>query len=175
MQSGHLTELLERAEVITSDDRIGEVDTPFRILAGPGAGKTYWLVRRIKDVIEWSDRLGPNQRIACISYTRVAAGEVEKGLGSAAAHADVSTIHSFLYRNIVKPYLPWVCDEGGSPSSVTRTWMDILRTSRFEGWSMAGSETSRKCRASGNSMRRMSWSTWEACGGLGTRAKRSGR
>lgn len=115
MPSEQLTYLLENAETISSDDRLPDVDRPFRVLAGPGAGKTYWLVRHIRDVIERSDRLGSNQRIACISYTRVAAGEIEKGLGSAAAHVDVSTIHSFLYRNIVKPYLPWIRDEEGEP------------------------------------------------------------
>lgn len=114
MQSS-VSSILEDAEPITSDDQLDDVESPFRILAGPGAGKTYWLIHHIKDVIERSNRLGPNQRIACISYTRVAAGEIEKGLGSAAAHVEVSTIHSFLYRNIVKPYLPWVRDEESEP------------------------------------------------------------
>jgi DNA helicase-2/ATP-dependent DNA helicase PcrA len=115
MQSRHVASILEEARHTTSDDRLDDVDTPFRILAGPGAGKTYWLVEHIKEVIKRSDLLGPKQRIACISYTRVAAGEIEKELGSAAAHVDVSTIHSFLYRNIVKPYLPWIRDESGNP------------------------------------------------------------
>jgi DNA helicase-2/ATP-dependent DNA helicase PcrA len=115
MQSDHVTDLLEDAKSIASDDRLSDIDKPFRVLAGPGAGKTYWLVKHIRDVIRRSERLGANQRIACISYTRVAAGEIEKGLGSAATHVDVSTIHSFLYRSIVKPYLPWVCDEDGNP------------------------------------------------------------
>jgi len=101
------------AEVIESDHRLSDIDVPFRVFAGPGAGKTYWLVDHIKHVIRTSDRLGPSQRIACISYTTVAAEEIERRLGSAAAHVLVSTIHSFLYQNIVKPYLPWLEDEDG--------------------------------------------------------------
>lgn len=107
--------ILENAEEISSGDLLTGIETPFRILAGPGAGKTHWLIEHIKQVIERSDRLGPGQRIACISYTTVAAKEIKSRLGSAVTHVDVSTIHSFLYRNIVKPYLYWVKDESGKP------------------------------------------------------------
>lgn len=110
-----LREVLSDATEITSGDPLDDIDTPFRIFAGPGAGKTHWLVEHIKRVIKESGRLGPSQRVACISYTTVAAEEVKQRLGSAVAHVDVSTIHSFLYRNIVKPYLPWVRDENGEP------------------------------------------------------------
>lgn len=107
--------VLEEAQEITSGSTLDDIETHFRILAGPGAGKTYWLVNHIKKVIRHSKRLGPNQRIACISYTTVAADEIESRLGPAAAHVDVSTIHSFLYRNLVGPYLPWVTDDSEQP------------------------------------------------------------
>lgn len=110
-----LREVLNSATEITSGTLLDDINTPFRIFAGPGAGKTYWLAKHIKRVIKESDQLGPSQRVASISYTTVAADEVKERLGSAAAHVDVSTIHSFLYRNIVKPYLPWVRDENEKP------------------------------------------------------------
>jgi DNA helicase-2/ATP-dependent DNA helicase PcrA len=110
-----LAEILEDAEALSSGSPLEDIDAPFRIFAGPGAGKTHWLVEQIKHVITKSDRLGPSRRIACISYTSVAAEEIKERLGSAAAHVDVSTIHSFLYRSVVKPYLPWLQDEEGSP------------------------------------------------------------
>lgn len=40
-------------ETITSDQLI-DINTNFKIIAGPGAGKTYWLVRHIKHVLEES-------------------------------------------------------------------------------------------------------------------------
>ena len=110
-----LAEILDHAEPLSSGSPLDDIETPFRIFAGPGAGKTHWLVEQIKRVIAASERLGPSRRIACISYTSVAAEEVKERLGSAAAHVDVSTIHSFLYRSVVKPYLPWLLDESGDP------------------------------------------------------------
>ncbi|MCS3751393.1 DNA helicase-2/ATP-dependent DNA helicase PcrA [Salinibacter ruber] len=110
-----LAEILDHAEPLSSGSPLDDIETPFRIFAGPGAGKTHWLVEQIKRVIAASERLGPSRRIACISYTSVAAEEVKERLGSAAAHVDVSTIHSFLYRSVVKPYLPGLLDESGDP------------------------------------------------------------
>lgn len=110
-----LSQILDDATEISSGYQLDDVDTAFRVLAGPGAGKTHWLVSHIEHVVETSDRLGPSQRIGCISYTTAAAEEIERRLGSSSVHVDVSTIHSFLYRNIVKPYLPWVRGENGKP------------------------------------------------------------
>ena len=92
-----------------------EIEVPFRVRAGPGAGKTHWLVKHIKNVLHHSQRLGRASKIACISYTEVAATELSTRLGDAADRVDVSTIHSFLYNNIVRPYLHLLKDENGSP------------------------------------------------------------
>jgi DNA helicase-2/ATP-dependent DNA helicase PcrA len=42
-------------------------------------------------------------------------GEIVTRLGSAANQVDVSTIHSFLYRNVVRPYLHLMRDGDGQP------------------------------------------------------------
>jgi len=90
---------------ITSDTHLLAVDRHARITAGPGAGKTYWLVGHIKNVLRRSKKLHINARVAVISYTNVAADQLREQLGTDAARADITTIHSFLYRHIVRPYV----------------------------------------------------------------------
>jgi len=101
--------------VIGSHTILTDFDHHFRVLAGPGAGKTYWLVNHVRNVIRKSRRISPSSYVACISYTNVAVNEIMRGLGRSAERADVSTIHSFLYRNIVRPYVHLLIDESGKP------------------------------------------------------------
>lgn len=100
---------------IDSDCVLTDVDRHFRVAAGPGAGKTRWLVNHIKEVLRRSKKISPVTRVACISFTNVAVHEIQRRLGPTAAHVDVSTIHSFLYRHVVKPYLHLVTDTAGKP------------------------------------------------------------
>jgi len=99
---------------IDSDALLDDVDHPFRIWAGPGAGKTYWLAGHVVNVLNNSTRLRPPSKIACISYTNVAAEligkAVAKRLGRPADAMEASTIHAFLYKNVVRPYLHLVKD-----------------------------------------------------------------
>lgn len=100
--------------VISSDQIIENWDAPFRILAGPGAGKTHWLANHIAHVVRNSSRLHCLARVACISYTNVATERIQHALevrlGPSAARVEVSTIHSFLYKVFVAPYIGLVCD-----------------------------------------------------------------
>lgn len=100
---------------ITTDTILEDIEHHFRVLAGPGAGKTYWLVNHIGFVVRRSTRLLPTTRVGCISYTNVAVEEIRTKLGPLAARVDVSTIHSFLYRNVVKPYLHLLTNADGKP------------------------------------------------------------
>ena len=95
---------------ITSNDLI-PIEQPFRVAAGPGAGKTYWLVKHIKNILHNSQRLGKTRKIACITYTNVAVETILKRLDSSSNRVEVSTIHSFLYKNVVKPYLSLISHE----------------------------------------------------------------
>lgn len=99
--------------VIESGTVLDKFDHHFRVFAGPGAGKTYWLVRHIANVVMNSQRLTPCSYVACISYTNVAVEEIDKGLGRSSERAKVSTIHSFLYSHVVKPYLHLLRNESG--------------------------------------------------------------
>ena len=73
------------------------------------------LVEHIRHVVATSLRLTPCALVACISYTNVAADEIRRRLGPSGERVEVSTIHSFLYRNVVKPYLHLLKDENGCP------------------------------------------------------------
>lgn len=99
---------------ITSDHVFDDVEHHFRVAAGPGAGKTHWLVAHIKNVAKVGKRLTPCSKVAVISYTNVAVREIIGRLDTVADAADVSTIHSFLYRNVVRPYLHLLKDPLGA-------------------------------------------------------------
>ena len=89
---------------IRSDSELTDFDRNFRVMAGPGAGKTYWLINNIRNILRNSPRVSPTSRIACITYTNVASDEIRAGLDKGEDRVETSTIHSFLYKNILKPY-----------------------------------------------------------------------
>lgn len=94
--------------IITSKDKIC-IEENFKIEAGPGAGKTEFLVNHIKNVLQNSTRLSCARKVACITYTNTAVETILKRIGKGVSNrVEVSTIHSFLYRNIVKPYCPFI-------------------------------------------------------------------
>ena len=95
---------------------LDNIDTNFRVFAGPGAGKTTWLIQHLIKILKTSCRLHKTRKIACITYTNVAAEEVMNKLECEKCRFDISTIHSFLYRNIVKPFSYLIADdEYGEP------------------------------------------------------------
>ena len=85
-------------------DSLKDIESNFKIYAGPGAGKTTWLISHLERVQKKSKRLGKTRQIGCITYTNVAADEIIDRLECDQTRYDISTIHSFLYRNIVKPF-----------------------------------------------------------------------
>lgn len=99
--------------VITSDTLLLHTDRHARVVAGPGAGKTYWLAEHCKNVIQRSRKIHLHARIAVISYTNIAAEELRQKIGKDAAKAEIGTIHNFLYHNVVKPYLYLVRNSNG--------------------------------------------------------------
>lgn len=85
-------------------DTLDNIEKNFRVYAGPGAGKTTWLISHLERVLRNSKRLGKTSQIGCITYTNVAADEIVNRLECNKSRFDISTIHSFLYRNIVRPF-----------------------------------------------------------------------
>ncbi|WP_126651913.1 UvrD-helicase domain-containing protein [Chryseobacterium aureum] len=95
---------------ISSDTPI-DIDKSFKIKAGPGTGKTYWIVEHIKNVSKNSTRLFSTKKILCITYTNIAAETIMTRLGSSTTQVEVLTIHSFLYKHIIKPYMVFISEE----------------------------------------------------------------
>src|SRR3989338_7836816 len=91
-------------ENITADDKINDFENHFKVSAGPGAGKTRWLINHINNVVRNSTRLGNSRKIACITYTNVATETILERLGKQTDRVEVSTIHSFLYKHLIKPF-----------------------------------------------------------------------
>ena len=98
---------------ITSDSLLIDIERHFRVSAGPGAGKTHWMVEHIRNVLHRSNRLGKIRKIACITYTNIAVETIMNRLGTSADQVEVSTIHSYLYKHIVKPYVSFIAPEFG--------------------------------------------------------------
>lgn len=95
-----MPDLNDLPDVSTLDN----IETNFKVYAGPGAGKTSWLIDHLERVLKKSDRLERTKQIACITYTNVAAEEIISRLDCDKTRFDISTIHSFLYRNIINPF-----------------------------------------------------------------------
>lgn len=97
-------------ELRDSHDTLDSIEEHFKIEAGPGAGKTTFLANHIKRVLLESKRLKSTRKVACITYTNVGVNSLKKRLGSARQSVEISTIHSFLYKHILKPYF-WMLDD----------------------------------------------------------------
>lgn len=74
--------------------RTMEEGNHFLLRGGAGSGKTHTLINLIKTINERS----PKSKIACITYTNVAADEINERASSYSMKA--STIHDFLWDNI---------------------------------------------------------------------------
>ena len=103
----------KRPTIISSEDTIQEFDSHIKVSAGPGAGKTTWLVGHILHVVRTSKRLHKAAKILCISYTNAASEAIRNKLGECADIVETSTIHSFLFGNIIRPYIYMLKDEKG--------------------------------------------------------------
>lgn len=90
-----------------------DINRNLKISAGPGAGKTTYLINHIKRVVKKSPKLKKSRKVACITYTNAAANTIIERLDLNSDSVEVSTIHSFLYANVLKPYWNLITDELG--------------------------------------------------------------
>ena len=105
-----MDEIAEEVIAITSNHEI-EIEKNFKLIGGPGAGKTQFIINHIRNIVHNSKRLSKIKKIACITYTKTGVNTLIKRLKDMNYYVDVTTIHSFLYKNIVKPYLYILKDE----------------------------------------------------------------
>lgn len=89
----------ELREILDEDQLIG-----FTVVAGAGSGKTTSLVKALAHVTKTRgpSLLAKTQRVACITYTEVAAREIHEEIGNDPL-ASVSTVHSFLW-SLARPF-----------------------------------------------------------------------
>lgn len=97
---------------IHSED-VQDFNTCIKVLAGPGAGKTHWLIGQIKHILSEAGDLGLTRKVGCITYTNKATENILSHVGTNNNRLEVSTIHAFLYKNIIKPYFHLIAQEEG--------------------------------------------------------------
>lgn len=70
--------------------------------AGPGSGKTTSLIETLQQILKEPDNIinTQKQKIACITFTNIAANEITERLNDGSDIVHVSTIHSFLWHQI---------------------------------------------------------------------------
>lgn len=83
-----------------------QLSSHFAVYAGPGSGKTHFLVNNIKNIVTTHPMIiGSNERkVLCITYTNAAVNEIQRRLDKYASSVVVSTIHSFIIDNIIIPF-----------------------------------------------------------------------
>jgi DNA helicase-2/ATP-dependent DNA helicase PcrA len=91
---------------------VGQEKRNFTMVAGAGSGKTTSLVKALTTIVSSNgDELRrKRQRVACITYTEIAAGEIWADVGNNPL-VHVSTIHSFLWmvtRTFQRDIRSWV-------------------------------------------------------------------
>lgn len=96
--------------IIIHSDEVQNFNNCIRVLAGPGAGKTFWITRQIRQILQ-SGILGSTRKVACITYTNKAVQNIEENVGNSCSSLEVSTIHAFLYAHVIKPYFHLIADE----------------------------------------------------------------
>ena len=118
-------------QVITANTEI-EIEKHFKVVAGPGAGKTKFLVNHIKNVLTNSVRLGKNRKVACITYTNVGVDALIDRIEDERDHIDISTIHSFLFKHVVKPYMFLITEKYGlNPEEIENPFEHIVSKGYF--------------------------------------------
>lgn len=86
------------------------INENFKLYAGPGAGKTTFLTNHIRHILKNSKKLNKTRKIACITYTNAAVNTLIQRLEGCTDSTEITTIHSFCYKYIVKPYI-WLLND----------------------------------------------------------------
>ena len=83
-----------------------QLNNHLAIYAGPGSGKTHFLVNNTKNIIATHPKItSSNERkILCITYTNAAVEEIQRRLDNYSTSVFVDTIHGFVIQNIILPF-----------------------------------------------------------------------
>ena len=84
---------------LKDSDELIDIETNFKLCAGPGAGKTRFLINHINNIILTSERISKVRKIACITYTNVGVDTI------------ISRLEDFIavsYTHLTLPTTPYV-------------------------------------------------------------------
>ena len=93
---------------ITSGDILSaeQLKRHSKVYAGPGAGKTYFLVENVKNIVTTNESVARSRarKVLCITYTNVAVDEIKRRLEKYVDYVEAYTIHGFIIEHIIKPF-----------------------------------------------------------------------
>jgi len=93
---------------ISSSDllSIEQLESHIKIYAGPGAGKTHFLVENVKNIVTTNPLVvrSKERKVLCITYTNAAVNEIQHRLDRFSSSVEVHTIHGFILEHIIKPF-----------------------------------------------------------------------
>jgi superfamily I DNA/RNA helicase len=89
-------------DILTSE----QLKTHIRVFAGPGAGKTHFLVENIKNIVTEQKSVSQSRlrKVLCVTYTNAAVDEIKERLNRFSDSVEIFTIHSFIIEHIIKPF-----------------------------------------------------------------------
>lgn len=108
---------LSKATKLKSSKDFIPIDNHFKLYAGPGAGKTTFLTKHIYRILEHSNKISKAKKVACITYTNIGVETLKSRLENSSEDVEITTIHSFLYKHVVKPYL-WRLENCSFPAEL---------------------------------------------------------
>lgn len=93
---------------ITSGDilTVEQLTMHSKIFAGPGAGKTHFLVENVKNIVTTHPHVAQSRarKVLCITYTNAAVEEIARRMDRYADSVEIYTIHGFIIEHIIKPF-----------------------------------------------------------------------
>lgn len=77
-----------------------------KVYAGPGAGKTYFLVENVKNIVKTHPLIIQSwqRKVLCVTYTNAAVDEIKQRLENYSEYVEVCTIHGFIIEHIIQPF-----------------------------------------------------------------------
>ncbi len=83
-----------------------QLDSHIKIYAGPGSGKTHFLVENVKNIVTTYPLVAQSRerKVLCITYTNAAVDEIKHRLDRFSSSVEVHTIHGYIIEHIIKPF-----------------------------------------------------------------------
>ncbi|NLO46498.1 MAG: ATP-dependent helicase [Clostridiales bacterium] len=85
---------------------VEQLQSHIKVYAGPGAGKTHFLVENVKNIVTINPLVANSRarKVLCITYTNAAVEEIVRRLDRFSDAVEAYTIHGFIIEHIIKPF-----------------------------------------------------------------------